>query len=173
MTKNKAHRMFPNTPTEVTRDNEGIKTAISCYESGTFKNITDILDRTSNPPEAGNAQEMVDILDYVRLVRNKHCRKHDRHQTLDSGDLDKRNRRQHLKHLRKLCCTFAILPSSFILRPTFDERGAEPFATGGFSDVYEATLNERLVAIKTLKLNATANPEKLHKVSGLVSKVLN
>ena len=93
-------------------------------------------------------------------------------QVLDNGDLDKRNRGQYLKHLRKMCCTFAILPSSFILGPTFDERGAKPFATGGFSDVYGATLNGRLVAIKTLKVVTTANPEKLHRVSVLILKLL-
>ena len=93
-----------------------------------------------------------------------------RHQILDSGDLDKRNRRQHLKHLRKLCCTFAILPSSFILGPTFDECGAKPFATGGFSDVYEATLNGRLVAIKTLRVTTTTDLEKLHRVGSSAPK---
>jgi predicted unusual protein kinase regulating ubiquinone biosynthesis (AarF/ABC1/UbiB family) len=57
-----------------------------------------------------------------------------------------------------------------MLGPTFDERGAEPFAAGGFSDVYEATFNGRLVAIKTLKVTTTTDPEKLHRVSGLVPK---
>jgi hypothetical protein len=52
--------------------------------------------------------------------------------------------------------------------PTFEERGTKPFATGGFSDVYEATFNGRLVAIKTLKVTTTTDPEKLHRVSGLV-----
>jgi hypothetical protein len=59
-----------------------------------------------------------------------------------------------------------------MLGPAFEERGAEPFATGGFSDVYEATLSGRLVAIKTLKVSTTANPRKLHRVSGSVPKPL-
>jgi hypothetical protein len=163
------YRMFQNTITKILDPQEGMNTAIPSHGGGILT-LADILDRTNNPPEAGNALEIVDVLDYVRLVEDKHCRKHDRHQTLDSGDLDKRNRRQHLKDLRKLCCTFAILPSSFILRPAFDERGANPFATGGFSDVYEATLNGRRVAIKTLRVTTTTDPEKLHKVSSPVPK---
>lgn len=56
--------------------------------------------------------------------------------------------------------------------PTFDECGTQPFATGGFSDVYEATLNGRLVAIKTLRVSTTADPEKAYRVSGLVPRML-
>ena len=59
-----------------------------------------------------------------------------------------------------------------MLGPAFEERGAEPFATGGFSDVYEAALSGRLVAIKTLKVSTTANPRELHRVSGSVPKPL-
>jgi len=59
-----------------------------------------------------------------------------------------------------------------MLEPTFDERGAEPFASGGFSDVYKATLDGRLVAIKTLRVSTTADPEKAYSVSGLVPGVL-
>jgi len=58
-----------------------------------------------------------------------------------------------MNYLRKLCRTFDILPSSFILTPTFDERGTTPFATGGFSEVYEAALGGRRVAVKVLNVN--------------------
>jgi predicted unusual protein kinase regulating ubiquinone biosynthesis (AarF/ABC1/UbiB family) len=51
------------------------------------------------------------------------------------------------------------------LVPTFDAREAKPFAMGGFSDVYEATLDGRLVAIKTLRVTTTTDLEKLHRVS--------
>jgi predicted unusual protein kinase regulating ubiquinone biosynthesis (AarF/ABC1/UbiB family) len=57
-----------------------------------------------------------------------------------------------------------------MLGPTFEERGTEPFAIGGFSDVYEATLNGRLVAIKILKVTTTTDLEKLHRVSSSVPK---
>ena len=59
-----------------------------------------------------------------------------------------------------------------MLGPTLDKCGAEPFATGGFSDVYEATLNGHLVAIKTLKVSTTTDSKKAHRVSGLASKTL-
>ena len=64
-----------------------------------------------------------------------------------------------------LCCMFGILPSSFILTPTFDKHGATPFAAGGFSEVYEVTLGSRRVAVKVL----TATRETInvvHRVSG-------
>ena len=57
-----------------------------------------------------------------------------------------------------------------MLGPAFEERGAEPFAIGGFSYVYEGTLSGRLVAIKTLKVSTATDPEKLHRVSGSVPK---
>jgi len=65
-----------------------------------------------------------------------------------------------------LCGIFGILPPSFVLEPTFDERETEPFATGGFSDVYKATLNRGPVVIKTLKVTTTADLGKLRRVSG-------
>lgn len=73
--------------------------------------------------------------------------------------------KQHMNYLRKLCCMFDILPSSFVLTPTFDEHGATPFAEGGFSEVYEATMGGRRVAVKVLKANAgTINV--VYRVSG-------
>jgi serine/threonine protein kinase len=59
-----------------------------------------------------------------------------------------------------------------MLEPTFEERETEPFATGGFSDVYKATLDGRLVAIKTLRVITTTDLEKLRKVSGLIPTAL-
>ena len=53
-----------------------------------------------------------------------------------------------------------------MLEPTFDERETEPFAAGGFSNVYKATLNRCPVVIKSLKVTTTANLEKVHRVSG-------
>jgi serine/threonine protein kinase len=61
---------------------------------------------------------------------------------------------------------FDILPSSFILTPTFDEHAATPFATGGFSDVYEATLGGRRVAVKVLKVS-TETIKSVRRVSDL------
>ena len=51
-----------------------------------------------------------------------------------------------------------------MLEQTFDERETEPFATGGFSDIYKATIDGRPVAIKTLRV-ATTEYKKVHKVN--------
>ena len=65
-----------------------------------------------------------------------------------------------------LCCMFGILSSSFILTPTFDKHGTTPFAAGGFSEVYEATLGRRRVAVKVLTTNRKTI-KVVHQVSGL------
>ena len=70
-----------------------------------------------------------------------------------------------MSYLRKLCCMFDILPSSFMLTPKSDKRGAAPFATGGFSDVYKASLGRRNVAVKVLKVDTQAI-KSIHRVSG-------
>ena len=57
-----------------------------------------------------------------------------------------------------------ILPSSFTPTPTFDEHGTTPFATGGFSEVYEATLGGCFVAVKVLKITSAENIESVRKV---------
>jgi len=69
-----------------------------------------------------------------------------------------------------LCGIFGILPKSFTLKPPFNEREREPFASGGFSYVYKAILGRRLVAIKTLKVTVTTDLEKVRRVSSLVQK---
>jgi hypothetical protein len=86
------------------------------------------------------------------------------YQALDDRGLNRRKRRQYQTYLCRLCSTFGILPQSFILKPTFDNRETEPFAVGGFSDVYKATINGCPVAIKTLKVTTTAY-KKVYKVS--------
>lgn len=62
---------------------------------------------------------------------------------------------------------FEILPSSFIVTPTFGERGAMPFAKGSSADVYEGAFDGRHVAIKIFRVNsATINSAR--KVGGLL-----
>jgi len=48
-----------------------------------------------------------------------------------------------------------------MLEPTFGERDTEPFATGGFSDVYKATSNRSPVVIKSLKVTTRADLGKV------------
>jgi len=126
------------------------------------------------PKDAKKAKALwlTDLLDVVRqFVDQVSWNNLQYPQALDDGDLHKRKRKKCLRYLRKLCGTFGILPSSFILELAFDERGTEPFATGGFSYVYKATINGRPVAVKTLRVPTTADPKKVHKVSGLDPKI--
>ena len=46
----------------------------------------------------------------------------------------------------------------------FDEHETTPFATGGFSEVYEATLEGRCVAVKVLKITDAETIESVRKV---------
>ena len=111
------------------------------------------------------------MLDLVRQFLNQLSYANLRYaQALDGGGLHKRRQKKCLRYLRKLCGTLGILPSSFILEPTFDEREHESFAQGGFSYVYKAATNGRPVVIKTLKVTTTADPKKVHRVSSLVPR---
>ena len=51
-----------------------------------------------------------------------------------------------------------------MLPPRTVKCATRPFATGGFSDVYEATFSGRPVAVKKLKITATGDHEKVYKV---------
>ncbi|KAF9648294.1 kinase-like protein [Thelephora ganbajun] len=114
----------------------------------------------------------------VRQVRVKDCLEREKAQkfadrldlVLDDSGLPKRKRTQFLRYLRKLCGTFGILPSSFVLAPIFVQRADTPFAAGGTSEVYKASLNDRVVVIKTLTGTTMANPEKVHRL--LVKEVV-
>lgn len=63
---------------------------------------------------------------------------------------------------------FGILPSSFMLIPTFDEPRPKPFAGGGFSEVYEATLGGRRVAVKALRIPGAESIQTVQKVGCLL-----
>ena len=85
-------------------------------------------------------------------------------QTLANRRLPQQKKTQYLRYLRRLCGTFGILPSSFVLAPKTVKRVAEPFANGGFSNVYKATFEGRPVAVKVLKIPASMDPKKVHRV---------
>ena len=84
--------------------------------------------------------------------------------------MHKRKQKWCQKYLRRLCGAFGIFPQSFILEQAFDERETAPFATGGFSDIYKATIDGRPVAIKTLRVTTT-ECKKAHKVNRSVIKM--
>jgi len=92
------------------------------------------------------AQELADRLD----------------EDLDSVDLHEEKRKQYLRHMRRLCGIFGVLPSSFVLQPAFIEREVEPFTFGGYSKVYRATFHGRPIVMKVLDIAHQADREKLH-----------
>ena len=85
-------------------------------------------------------------------------------QALDNRRLPRGKKTRYLRYLQKLCGTFGILPSSFVLAPESIERGIAPFAVGGHSDVYSATLAERPVAVKVFRIPTLMDPKKVYRV---------
>ena len=85
-------------------------------------------------------------------------------QALDNRRLPQEKKTRYLRYLRRLCGTFGILPSSFVLAPKSIKRAAAPFAYGGFSDVYSATFEGRSVAVKVLRIPIQMDPKKVHRV---------
>jgi len=89
---------------------------------------------------------------------------------LDNTDLHKQERGQYLRYLRKLCSSFGILPSSFMLPPASIEHDTRPFAFGDCSIVYKVTFVNRPVVVKVLNVFAQTDRERLHRVGSLGSK---
>ena len=48
----------------------------------------------------------------------------------------------------------------------------QPFTSGGFADVYKATYKGQLVAAKALKTETLYDLENVHKVSGLILRMI-
>lgn len=56
-----------------------------------------------------------------------------------------------------------------MLTDGFDEIEAEPFASGGFAELYRATYKGQPVVAKALKTTSVNDLENMHRVSGLIS----
>ena len=83
--------------------------------------------------------------------------------------LDQPKIRQYQVYLRRFCKAFGILPRSLVLESTLIEYKNDPFAIGGFSEVYKATIGGNVIAIKTLRVSSEAHRNSL-KVSGFRMK---
>ena len=59
--------------------------------------------------------------------------------------------RKCLSELRSVCGTRGILPTPYTLSPQLQTIGHEPFASGGYGDMYEGTLDGSRVCIKRLR----------------------
>ena len=85
-------------------------------------------------------------------------------QALDGLDPPSPASRKCLRELRSRCGTGAILPTSYTLSPDLLSIAPEPFASGGFGDVYKGTLNGSRVCIKRARVYTRDPPKKAIKV---------
>lgn len=60
--------------------------------------------------------------------------------------------RKCLRELRSICGAWGILPTSYTLSSQRVDISSDPFASGGFGDVYHGTLNGSRVCIKRLRM---------------------
>ncbi|KAF9645728.1 kinase-like protein [Thelephora ganbajun] len=71
--------------------------------------------------------------------------------------------RKCLRELRSICGTRAILPTSYTLSNELLDIGPDPFASGGFGDVYHGTLNGSRVCVKRVRVYIRDGPQKVAK----------
>ena len=66
--------------------------------------------------------------------------------------------------LRSVCGTRAILPTSYTISSRLLNIDPEPFASGGYGDVYEGTLDGLRVCIKRVRVYTQDGPQKAARV---------
>ena len=111
--------------------------------------------------------DLVWLVNYLDEVR---CRVSPPHsllkpaQALDCLDPSGPAFRKCLRELRSRCGAGGILPISYILLPHRINVGSEPFASGGFGDVYKGTLDGSMVCIKRIRVYTPDGPQKAARV---------
>ncbi|KAF9644879.1 kinase-like protein [Thelephora ganbajun] len=71
--------------------------------------------------------------------------------------------RKCLRGLRSICKTRAILPTSYTLSADLLRVDSDPFASGGFGDVYHGTFNGSRVCVKRVRVYLKEDPKKAAK----------
>ncbi|KAF9644146.1 kinase-like protein [Thelephora ganbajun] len=71
--------------------------------------------------------------------------------------------RKCLRELRYICGTSAILPTSYKLSPDLLSITSDPFASGGYGDVYHGTLNGSRICAKRVRAYIQDGPQKATK----------
>ena len=99
----------------------------------------------------------------VVLHRDHPVLKHDR-QALDALDPSCLTFRKCLLELRSVCRAKGTLPTSYTIPSHLLNIGPNPFASGGFGDVYHGTLNDLKVSIKRVRIYDKDGPGKATKV---------
>jgi len=63
-----------------------------------------------------------------------------------------------------MCGTSATLPPSYTISSHLLNIGPDPFASGGYGDVYKGTFSGSLVCIKRVRVYTKDNPKEATKV---------
>ena len=71
--------------------------------------------------------------------------------------------RRALRKLQGVCASRGVLPQSHALLANQLNVSEEPFASGGYSDVFKGTLSGSEVCVKELRVASTSNPEQAKK----------
>lgn len=72
---------------------------------------------------------------------------------------------QILRRLQEICKSRMFVPSSHVLRVDLLNTDKSPFASGGFSDVFQGTYGGSKVCVKRLRVSSTSSPERVKKGS--------
>ena len=127
-----------------------------------LRGFSEVCKTQGRDGQGEKAREFTAELDEVRHaerrdVNSSHCAS--RHSTIQTF-----SRKNGIRHLQKLCGTFDLLPSSFLLPQESINQESAPFGSGGYSSVFKATFKERAIVIKVLNVGAQAERERLHRV---------
>ena len=63
-----------------------------------------------------------------------------------------------------MCGAKGVLPSSYMLSSSLQDINPDPFALGGYGEMYKATLSGAMVCVKRMKVYTKDPPEKAMKV---------
>jgi len=111
--------------------------------------------------------DLVWLVEYLDKVRHHVALPHSPlrpAQVLDGLDPSSAASRKCLRELRSICGIKGILPISYTLSSHLLNIGPEPFASGGFGDIYNGTLDGSRVCIKRVRAYAKDGQQKAIKV---------
>ena len=69
-----------------------------------------------------------------------------------------------MRELKRICGARGILPASYTLSSDIVNIGPDPFASGGYGDIYQGTLDNATVCIKRVRVYTQEGPQKAIKV---------
>ena len=110
--------------------------------------------------------DLVWLVDYLDKVRRRLALAHPLPkplQVLGSLELSSRASRKCLCELRSICGANGILPTSYTITSHLNVE-SDPFAFGGFGDVYHGTLDGSRVCIKRVRVYTEDDTKKASKV---------